>query len=155
MRLKKEIKNYILALLFLSIGGWLLHLRAHPISGNPANFIPFIFGLLNITIVPFLFNYKRTAIIAYLFNGIGVIIGIIVMVTFSLSALPNPLTVENIILKTTLANIIILFPKLFIGQMILSFYYPAGLGRMFTTGWWVRHSCYLAIVFILGHSLRS
>jgi hypothetical protein len=150
---KKEITNPILALIFLSLGGWLLHFRIHPLSGNPSNFVPFTFGLINTVVTPFLFNYKKSVIIAYLINGLAVIVGTIVMAHFSLSHLPEPLTFTNTIFRTTLADIFILLPKLFIGQTILSFFYPAGLGRMFTTSWWVRHFFYVAIVYSLGHFL--
>jgi hypothetical protein len=153
MLFKKEIRKPILALLFLSLGGWMLHFRIHHISANPSNFVPFFLGLVDIIITPQLFNHKRTVLIAYLFNGIGVIIGAIAMATFSLSALPDPLTFTSIIFRTLLADILILFSKLFIGQMILSHFYPAGLGRLFTPSWWVRHFCYLSIVFALGHFL--
>jgi len=153
MIFKKEIRKPILTLLFLSLGGWMLHFRIHPISANPLNFVPFFFGLFDVLITPQLFNYKKTVVIAYLFNGLGVIIGAITMAAFSLSALPAPLTFTSVIFKTTLADILILFPKLFIGQMILSHFHPAGLGRMFTTSWWIRHFFYLSAVFSLGHFL--
>jgi hypothetical protein len=153
MIFKKEIRKPILGLLFLSLGGWMLHFRIHPLLANPSNYLPFFFGLAGIIITPQLFNHKKTVIIAYLFNGLGVIIGSIAMATFSLSALPDPLTFTNIIFKTTLADILILFPKLFIGQIVLLHFYPSGLGRMFTPGWWIRHFFYLTAVFSLGHSL--
>ena len=153
MIFKKEIRKPILALLFLSLGGWMLHVRIHSITANLANFVPFFLGLVDIIVTPQLFNHKKTVIIAYLFNGLGVIIGAIAMATFSLSALPAPLTFTGIIFRTLLADIFILFPKLFIGQIILSHFYPAGLGRLFTTSWWVRHLCYFSIVYLLGHLL--
>lgn len=153
MIFKKEIRKPILALLLLSLGGWMLHFRIHPISGNPSNFVPFILGIIDIVITPLLFNYKETVIMAYLINGLGVIIGAIAMATFSLSALPDPLTFTSIIFKTTLADILILFSKLFIGQMVLLHFYHTGLGRMFTPSWWIRHFCYLSIVYSLGHFL--
>ena len=153
MIFKPEIRKPILELMFLSWGGWMLHFGFHPLSGDPPNFIPFLFGLVNIIIIPQLFNHKKTVIIAYLFNGVGVIIGAILMATFSLSALPDPVTFHSIIFRTTLADILILFPKLFIGQMVLSHFYPAGLGRLFTPFWWVRHFCYLSIMFTLAHFL--
>jgi hypothetical protein len=153
MIFKKEIRKPILALLILSLGGWILHFRIHTISTNPSNFVPFILGIIDIIITPQLFNHKKTVIIAYLFNGLGVIIGAIAMATFSLSALPDPLTFTSIIFKTTLAHILILFSKFFIGQIIFLHFYPNGLGRMFTTSWWMRHFCYLTIIYSLGHFL--
>jgi hypothetical protein len=153
MLFKKEIRKPILTLLFLSLGGWLLHFRIHPPLADEENFIPFFLGLFDVLITPQLFNYKKTVLVAYLFNGLGVIIGAITMAAFSFSALPAPLTFTTIIFKTTLADILILFPKLFIGQIILSYFYPGGLGRMFTPSWWIRHFFYLSAVFSLGHFL--
>jgi hypothetical protein len=155
MIFKKEIASQIIGLLLLSLGGWMLHFRIHPISENPSYFIPFFLGLANVIIMPQLFNHKKTVIIAYLFNGVGVIIGTITMTIFSLYHLPDPLTFTNTIFKTTLPHILILFPKLLMGQMILSHFYPTGLGRMFTMGWWIRHFFYFSIVFSLGHFLWS
>jgi hypothetical protein len=153
MIFKKEIAGPIVGLLLLSLGGWMLHFRIHPISANPSYFVPFFLGLANVIIMPQLFNHKKTVIIAYLFNGAGVIIGAITMTLFSLYHLPDTLTFTGIIFKTTLPDILILLPKLFLGQMILLHFYPTGLGRMFTSGWWVRHFFYFSIAFSLGHFL--
>lgn len=153
MLFHKEIRKPILALIFISLGGWMLHFRAHSITDHSVNLLPFLLGLVDIVITPILFNHKKTVIIAYLINGIGVIVGSLAMAAFSLSHLPEPLTFTSLIFRTTLADIFILFSKLFIGQVILSYFYPAGLGRLFTPFWWVRHFCYLSIIFTLGHFL--
>ena len=153
MLFQKEIRRPILALMLISLGGWMLHFRAHPITAHSVNFLPFLLGLVDIIITPILFNYRKTVIIAYLINGIGVIIGTIAMAVFSIYKFPEPFTFTGILFKTMLSDIIILLSKLFIGQMILSHYYPAGLGRLFTSFWWVRHFCYLTIVYSLGHFL--
>jgi len=155
MVFKKEIRKPILALFFLSLGGWLLHFRIHPVTVNPSNFIPFFFGLINFIITPVLFNYKKSVILGYLINGLGVILGTIIMAHFSLSSLPTPLTVTHLIFRTTLADILILFSKLFIGHTILLHFYPYGLGRMFNLWWWARHFFYIAVVYSLGHFLWS
>jgi len=155
MLLNKKIQNQVWALFFISIGGWLFHLKIHPVSfenQNPANFVPFAFGLLNVFIVPFLFNYKKTSILAYLINGFGVIIGVITMFHTSLSSLPETITLNFIFLRSLLPYIFILFSKLFIGQTIFRHYYAAGLGRLFTPFWWAKHFAYLSIVYYLGHT---
>jgi len=153
MIFKKEIERPICALLLLSLGGWLLHFRIHPLSVNASHSVPFIIGLINVLLVPILFNYKTSVLIAYLFNGFSVIVGTILMAHVSLSDLPAPLTVTTVLFQTTLADILILFPKLLLGAIILSHYYPNGFGRMFTTRWWIKHFCYFAIVYSLGHLL--
>ena len=153
MLFQRQIRRYIYALFLLSLGGWMLHFRIHPIRENPSNFLPFILGILNILVAPVMFNYKKTVVIAYCINGVGVIIGTITMVHLSLSALPHPLTVSNILFKTMIANVLILFAKLPIGHSILMHFYPSGIGRMFTPGWWVRHFCYFTVIYTLGHFL--
>jgi len=150
---RKIIIPPALTLLLLSLGGWLLHLRMHPISDNPANFIPFIIGLLNIMIIPLFFINNNTMVLAYLINGFSVIIGTIVMADLSLSSLPYPLTIGRLFLKTTIPYICILSAKLFAAQTILTQYFPAGTGRLFTAAWWARHFCYLSIIYVLGHQL--
>jgi hypothetical protein len=154
---KKEIRGVILALVFISLGGWLLHDRIHAVSFNPKNptnpafFVPFVFGILNIIVAPFMLNFKKTVIVGYLLNGMGVVIGTLTMAAMSLSHPPSPLTFPGIFLNTMLPDIFILFPKLFLGQMVLLHFHPQGLGRMFTTLWWTKHFFYLGIVFTLGH----
>jgi len=153
MIFKKGIEKQLLALFFVSLGGWLMHIRIHPFAGNPPNYVPFIFGILSVFIIPILFNFKKTYLIAYLLNGFSVVIGTVAMTTFSLSGLSDPLTFSDLILRTTFAVILLLFSKLFIGQMILHHYHPTGLGRMFTAWWWTRHFVYVGAVFALGHLL--
>jgi hypothetical protein len=153
MIFKKEIEKQIFSLIFLSVSGWLIHLSRHPISDEPSNLVPFIFGILAIFFVPMLLNYKKTYLIGYLINGFSVIIGTVVMATLSISHLSVPVSVSDILFRTLLGSILILMPKLFIGQMILRHYHPTGLGRMFTAWWWMRHFVYFSIVFSIGHWL--
>ena len=153
----RGIKKEIAALLLLSLGGFLLHLKFHPVSfdpsapENPAHVIPFVTGILGMAAVPMLLAYQRTAITGYLINGMSVIIGSVVMVHFTLAAPPSTISLSSVLLYTTIPYIAILFPKLLIGQSILLHYYPRGRGRMFTPGWWVRHFIYLAGIYTLGY----
>jgi hypothetical protein len=153
MLFQKEIRKPILALMLISLGGWMLHLRAHPLATRAVDYLPFLLGLVDIVITPVLFNYRKTVVVAYLINGIGVIIGSIGMAVFSIYHFAGPVILSSILFKTMLSDILILLSKLFIGQLILSYYYPTGLGRLFTPFWWVRHFCYLSIVFAVGHYL--
>ena len=151
--LNKDISKQILALFFLALGGLLLHSRIHPVTSNPSNYLPFVFGILNVFVIPIMFNYRKTHLAAYLITGFSVIIGSIAMAHMSIAHPPVPLTVSNILLKTTLADIFLLLPKLFIAHMIFLHYNPTGLGRLFTAGWWARHAGYLAVVYTLGNIL--
>ena len=154
---KKELRLPIFAILLLSLGGWLLHVRVHPVSfdnanpTNPAFLVPFIAGLLGIVVAPLLLNFKGTFVVGYLINGMSVVVGTITMAVLSLTKLPSPLNVQSVFLGTMLSSIILLLPKLFIGQMILFHYHPNGMGRLFTGSWWLRHFIYLGAIFTLGH----
>jgi hypothetical protein len=159
MLFKKEIRKLLLELTFLSLGGFLLHYRLHPVplgsngAQNPADFLPFSWDIAGILAVPFLLNYRASVLVGYLVNGVGVVVGAITMSTFSLSTLTHPVTFSVIVLDTTLPLILILFAKLFIGQIVLQHFYPGGMGRLFTPFYWTRHFFYLAVVFALGHFL--
>jgi len=154
---KKEIEKPILALIFLSLGGWLMHTRAHPVSfdpanpANPLNLLPFLWGLASVVAVPILLSFRSTVIVGYLLNGIGVIVGSLMMGMISVAHPPQPITFPHLFLRTMLGAILLLFPKLFLGQMVLLHYHPNGLGRLFTLGWWTRHFIYLTAIFALGH----
>lgn len=153
----REIRKEITAIFLLSLGGFLLHLRLHPVSfdpvslENPAHFIPFVTGILGVIAVPALLGSKKTMTPGYLINGMSVIIGAIVMVHFTLAAPPHPVRLSSIFLNTTIPYIALLVPKLLIGQSVMTHYYPRGRGRMFTPGWWIRHFCYLTAFYLLGH----
>lgn len=155
--IKKEIRLPIFAIILLSLGGWLLHARVHPISfdpanpGNPALIVPYIAGLLGIIAAPLLLNYRGTFVIGYLINGMSVVIGSIGMATLSLTRPPSPLTFTSILTGTMLSSILLLIPKLFLGQMVMLHYHPNGMGRLFTAFWWTRHFIYLGAIFALGH----
>jgi len=157
--ISKELRLPILALFVLTLGGWLLHVRAHPVSFDPANpsnpafLVPYVAGILGGVAVPLLLNYRRTFVLGYLLNGMSVVIGTITMASLSIAHLPSPLTIRGILFGTMLSSILLLFPKLFLGHMILFHYHPNGMGRLFTGFWWTRHFIYLAVIFTLGHVL--
>jgi hypothetical protein len=161
MLVDQKIRTPLLSLWFISFGGWLLHLKIHAPSfiadepQNPTFLIPFILGLLNIIFVPIAFVYKKSSILAYLVNGFSVVVGALTMAHFSITNLPNPLTPGSILIRTTLPYIFISLPKLFMGQAILEPHYPAGLGRMFTPYWWMRHFAYFMVIYSIGIYLRS
>jgi hypothetical protein len=157
--IRKELRLPILSIFLLSLGGWLLHMRVHPVSFDPANpsnpafLVPYLAGILGIVAVPLLLNYRRTFVVGYLLNGMSVVIGAITMALLSLGHLPSPLTPRGILFGTMLSSILLLFPKLFLGQIVLSHYHPNGMGRLFTPFWWTKHFIYLSVIFTLGHFL--
>ena len=47
----------IVALFFLALGGWLLHLQLHDPAKDAENYIPVVAGLISVFIVPFLIHF--------------------------------------------------------------------------------------------------
>ena len=149
----------LMGLLVLSIGGLLLHTRIHPVRTNYSNLVPAVSGVLSILVVPLLFCFRRTIAYGYVLNGFLVITGTITMAHFSIAHWPNPVTVQAVLLNTTLADILILWGKFFIGKSLfdLEFLgYDAAKekkGRTFrypNMGWWVVHLAAVSIVYYLG-----
>jgi hypothetical protein len=163
MTIRTYTKAILLAaLVTLSLGGFLLHVRIHPVSQNSANLIPLISGVLSILVIPLLFSFKKTVEYGYVLNGILVIIGTIGMAHFSIVNWPAPVTAGSIIFKTMLIDILILWSKFFIGKALfdLEFYgydpHKAKKGityRYPNLGWWTVHLVAISLVYFLGNQL--
>ncbi len=124
LKFKKEIRLPILALSLISLGGLLLHIRIHPPTG-PWNAVPFVCGLVTAFVLPFLFNQRKTVALAYAINLAAVVIGTVMMAYFSLTHWRDmPVTIGNILFKTTLADILILGAKLPLAHMVLRHFRP-------------------------------
>jgi len=152
--IKKEIQLPVYAIVFLSLGGWLLHQRIYPVSFDPADpkaFVPYITGIVSIVAVPFLLNSARTFVAGYLINGMSVVIGTVAMASLSIAKPPSTLTLHAVLTETKLPDIFLLFPKLFLGQIVMAHYHPHGMGRLFTPLYWTKHFFYLGVIFALGH----
>ena len=108
----------ILAIFFLALGGWLLHLRIHPLAKDAENFIPAVAGFISVLIVPFLFMFRSTISFAYLLNGMTVIIGTITMAHFSMENPPPVWTLQTIFFGTLLADIALLWSKFAVGKAL-------------------------------------
>jgi len=60
------VKSTLLgALIALSLGGFLLHVRIHPFAQNSSNIVPVISCLLSIIVVPLLFSFRKTISYGY------------------------------------------------------------------------------------------
>ena len=150
------------ALVSLSLGALLLHLRIHPLDQHAANFVPFIACILSIFVVPVLFSFKRLVEYGYVLNGMLVIVGTITMSHFAITHWPTPATFGTIVLHTTLPDILILWGNFFIGKALfdLEFHgYDPGKekrGKTFrwpNLGWWIVHLGALSVVYLVGHTL--
>jgi len=150
----------ILAILFLALGGWLLHLRIHPPAKDAENYIPAVAGFISVIIIPVLFIFRSTTPFAYLLNGMTVIIGTITMAHFSIKSPPQVWNLQTILLGTLLADIVLLWGKFAIGKALFEMEVtvnhaddPVRSGRFFrfpNMGFWFAHVVTLTAVYIIG-----
>jgi hypothetical protein len=124
---RKEVRDLISVYIFISLGGLLLHLRIHPPSANVFNWIPAAFGVVNVFVLPFLFNSPATVAGAYLLAWATAVTGTVLMAYYSIITWGMPVTLMNVILFSTLADILILLAKLFLAHKILRIYRPRGV----------------------------
>jgi hypothetical protein len=161
MTIRTYTKSILLiALVTFSLGGFLLHVRIHPVSQNPSNVVPWTSGVLSILVIPLLFSFKKTVEYGYVVNGFLVIVGTIGMAHFSIVNWPNPATLGSIIFKTLLADIVLLWSKFFIGKVLFDLeffgYDPtrAKKGKTYrypNLGWWIIHLAAISLVYLLGN----
>jgi hypothetical protein len=150
----------ILAILFLALGGWLLHLRIHPIAKDAEHYIPAVAGFISVIIIPLLFIFRSTTPFAYLLNGMTVIIGTITMTYFSIETPPPVWTLQTILLGTCLPDILMLWGKFVVGkalfEMEITINHPEDTvrsGKFFrfpNMGFWFAHVVALTAVYIIG-----
>ena len=127
--IKREIRAPILVLFFLSLGGLLLHIRIHPPDHSVFNWTPVVFGVLGTAVLPWLFNYRRTMPWAYLLNLAAVVVGTVTMAWHTATHWEGAVTWQAVLLRSTLADIVILLAKLPPAHQILRHFRPAGPGQ--------------------------
>ena len=150
----------ILAIFFLALGGWLLHLRIHPVAKDAEHYIPAVAGFISVIIIPVLFIFRSTIPFAYLLNGMTVIIGTITMTHFSIENPPQVWTLQTIFMGTLLADIMLLWGKFAVGKALFDLDpvisrpdAPISSGRFFrfpNMGFWFVHLVTLTAVYIIG-----
>ena len=150
----------ILAIFFLALGAWLLHLRIHPITEDSEYFIPAIAGFISVIIIPILFAFRSTIPFAYLLTGMTVIIGTITMTHFSIENPPQVWTLQTILLGTCLPDILMLWGKFAVGKALFDLDpvisrpdSPISSGRFFrfpNMGFWFVHVVTLTVVYLIG-----
>jgi len=124
---RKEVRDLIWAFFLLSLGGLLLHVRIHPPASSLFNWIPAAFGAANTFVLPFLFNRRATAPWGCLITWVTVATGTVIMTYYSVVNWSLPVTVKSVILYSTLADIVILWAKVFLAHKILRFHWPSGV----------------------------
>ena len=162
MTRKEYLKDTLIAcLFFISLGGFLLHVRTHP-PVEDEYLIPIFSGLFSVFILPFLFWYKPTVLFAYLVNGFLVIIATITMAHYSIVFFRGPYNLYGFLFNTTFADIMIAWSKFVVGKAIFDLQFvrteadPLPKGRWFrwpNTGYWLVHLVGLSIVYALGNIL--
>ena len=150
----------ILAIFFLALGGWLLHLRIHPIAKDAENYIPLMAGFISVVVTPVLFIFRSTIPFAYLLNGMTVIIGAITMTHFSIENHPPVWTLQTILLGTCLPDILMLWGKFAVGKALFDLDpvinrpdAEISSGRFFrfpNMGFWFAHIVTLTAVYLIG-----
>jgi hypothetical protein len=150
----------ILAIFFLALGGWLLHLRIHPIAKDAENYIPLVAGFISVFLIPVLFIFRSTISFAYLLNGMTVIIGTITMTHFSIENHPQVWTLQTILLGTCLPDILMLWGKFAVGKALFDLDpvinrpdAQISSGRFFrfpNMGFWFVHIVTLTAVYLIG-----
>jgi len=162
MTRKENLKFTLLAgLAAISLGGWMLHFRVHSIAVNPSNYVPFIAGIISVIVIPLLFLNRGTAPFAYVLNGMMVIIGIITMAHFSIAHFAGPITPHAILFNTTLADIIMLCAKFFLGKALFDILITQDLNapvagrflRFPNTGFWMVHLVAMSLVYTAGNMI--
>jgi hypothetical protein len=123
---QKEVRELIWVYFFISLGGLMLHVRIHPPAVSMFNWIAAGFAAVNTVLLPFLFNSQSTVAWAYLFVWATVATGTVSMAYYSVVTWEIPITAENLILKSTLPDILILMAKLPLAHRILRVYRPKG-----------------------------
>lgn len=160
---KQKLRLLLVAgLFFISLGGWMLHVRIHPPLKLAANSIPFIAGLMSITAVPAMFLFRKTLAYAYVINGMLVIIGTITMVHFSFAHPPERVSFYTLLFSTLFPDVAILLTNFVLGKVLFELEMlkneetRARKGRFFrypNLGWWFVHLAALSAVYMLGHFL--
>lgn len=152
----------IVGLFLLAFGGLLLHTIIHPAFLRSYGFVPLVAGILSVILVPLLFWFRPTVQYAYVINGFLVILGTIAMAHFSIFHFSGPLTIGNILFKTLLADISILWGKFAVGKALFDLELLSTdkdtipKGRYFrypNMGWWWVHLLAWSAVYALGNLL--
>ena len=160
---KHKVRLLLVAgLFFISLGGWLLHMRIHPLHKLPANWVPFFAGLISVTAIPVMFLFRKTLAYAYVINGMLVMIGTITMAHFSFAHPPDQIRFQTLVMGTMFPDILVLFTNFMLGktlfelEMLKTEETTGRQGRFFrypNMGWWLVHLFALSVVYVLGHSL--
>lgn len=161
MTIKVYIRSILLgALVSLSLAGFMIHARVHLIAQNLSFLVPLVAGIMSVAVVPTLFSFKKTLAYGYVLNGFLCIVGTVTMGHFAVANWSNPTAPQDILLKSMLIDIIIVWGKFFVGTALFELetfgYDPnrqkTGIAYRYPNmGWWLIHLAAVSIVYSLGH----
>jgi len=142
------------ALVALSLGGWLMHPRLHPLSMGLVMVIPLIAASVDVVLVTLLFLRRETARIAYLLNGLLVIYGITTMAHFGLAKGAGVGGLAGLAAMVPVS--FILFADFLVGKALFDGYWAqerAGVkpSSFLAPGWWLAHFILIPTVYAFGH----
>jgi hypothetical protein len=165
MTIKTYIRSILLgAFVALALAGFLVHTRVHLVAQNRSFILPFIAGILSIAVIPTLFWFKKTLAYGYVLNGFLCILGTVTMTHFAIARWSAPTSPPDIVLKSMVIDILIVWGKFFLGKGLFeletSGYDPdrpkAGLTYRYPNmGWWLIHLAAVGFVYYLGNRLWS
>jgi hypothetical protein len=142
------------ALAALSLSGWLMHIRIHPLEMGLVMVIPLAAASADVVLVTLLFLSRSTARLAYLLNGLFVIYGLITMSHFALAQGAGAAPLHGLAL--TLPVSVILFADFLIGKALFDGYWAEARAEVrpwqfLAPGWWVVHFVLIPTVYSVGH----
>lgn len=124
-----DVRAPILAFLFISLGGLILHLRIHPPGESVFFLLPSLIAALNVLVLPLMFAWPPSAPAAFLLTVATVAIGGVGMAYFSASTWLGPVTLWGLASRTTFPDILVLLAKLPLGLVILERQRPRIVAR--------------------------
>ena len=162
MLLKNYIQNtLVIGLFVVSLGGFLLHIRTHPLN-EAENFVPFVAGLLTVVVVTGLFLSNVATQYAYVLNGMLVILGTVTMTHYSIATMPAQKSIFSLLAKSMFPDILMLWVNFAIGKALFDLKRlrtgdeKTFTGRWFrypSMSWWFLHLVLISTVYTLGHIL--
>ncbi len=165
MTIRTHIRSLLLGtLVTLSLAGFMIHVRVHFIAENPSFILPLIAGIISIIVIPTLFWFKKTLAYGYVLNGFLCIIGTVTMAHFAIARWFAPTSPPDILLKSMLIDILIVWGKFFVGKALFeleTFGYDADRPKIGLTyrypnmGWWLIHLAAVSLIYSLGNLLWS
>ncbi|MFB3881265.1 MAG: hypothetical protein ACE149_08370 [Armatimonadota bacterium] len=142
------------ALVALSVSGWFIHHRIHPLEAGPTMMIPLAAASADVVVVTLLFLSRATARLAYLLNGMFAIYGITTMSHFALAQGAEAAPLHG--LAMTLPVSVTLFADFLVGKALFDGYWAEARAdvkawQFLAPGWWTVHFVLIPTVYTVGH----